>query len=987
MFRAMLKFLGAILCGAVFFSATTWATSLDKIDQFTLMINKLERVHKGLPVGNATRVKIGLRLADLHSERSRNLDYIGEHERVAEDREKALYYYNTSISKLPEAESGAIYIQMGHLYNLLGDSVKAQRFYSKVAKKNTREGAEALLSIAEIRFNKKQYKEAKLAYEKALKNKNFPRRGLAEFRLSWCEYYQGAAGKAARRAERILKTPSLLNRSGRMLSGQIDEDFQAEISRDYIRFLVDSESMKAASIDSVYKYSPKEKKETNLIYLAKELERLGQNQNAEATWNYLTKKTRSEEYRTEAYVALTQLLYKQNKKEKILPVLKDIKLSAEEYLLCESSHCTELLSRLEKTIFDWHRTEKKKPTAALLEAYEVFSKITPKAEAKFLAVEVAASRSEFKKAYKWSTSLISSLQKKLKKSPGEAKLKSDMDRALLKRIEIAELMKDKNLLAKAQESYLEMSPLGTKKHDVKYQMAYQKYEAGEYSKAAEAFYTLANAEAMPKSLRLKSADLAIDSLALLKDHKKIQMWSLAFSKSFPEKAKEYGALKNKSTLSYVADLSARKKGADWAKIQKSLEDFDLDSASEKEAIIFHRNVIIVSQKLKEFKKARYHVDQLLKIKSLEKKDREFALANGVHLAELGLDFKTAYDYQLDLNKIRKEMEPNWLKLALLADLSGQSGRPYLLKQFVKAKTKAEKTGICLKLSEGAKHWKEIDKNCQSYLLSNKDALARVLVQTYTKSADKESVKIGLSHLKNHPLGTFFWRRGFWERFETAYKKLKEHKINGSGSQTVLVKGIKRRSKLLDQFEALVGKSVKEKDWMSQVVSLSALSSEMNRMHQDLISLPSPAGLTPEEQQQYTTILSQQAAPFQSRAQNYEVHLQGLWKKEGIADSLRKTVEDSKGFMRSQLLSDVERVQETAPEEKKPELLAVMNVNLKEKKILVVDRNLLEKARMDLQKSPFSKDKLMALASLERKRNNMTMVEYLELRMKNEKKEK
>lgn len=980
----MMKIFKWIICSSVLFCSMSWATALDKIDQFTLMISKLERVHKGLPVGNPTRIKIGLRLADLHSERSRNLDYIGEHDRVAEDREKALHYYNSSINKITAEEKGPIYIQMGHLHNLLGNPTKARTFYSKVAKGNSKAGAEAFLSIAEIEFNKKNYVAAKQSYLKALQNKNFARRGLAEFRLSWCEYSMGSPAKAAARAERILKTPSLLNRSGSVLNNQIDEDFQAEISRDYIRFLVDSEGMKEKSINNVYSLSPTAKKEQNLIYLAKELERLGQNQKAEAAWNYLTTKTRSEEYRTEAYVALVQLLYKQNKKEKILPVLKDVKLSAQEYLLCGNDKCNELLRRLEKTVFDWHRTEKEKPTVALLDAYETFSKITPNTEAKFLAVEVAGSRSEFKKAYKWSSSLISGLQKELKKN-SEPKLKKDMERALLKRIEIAELMKDKELLSKAQNAYLDMSPLGTKTHDVQYQMAYQKYESGDYKAASVAFYGLANRVEMPKPLRLKSADLAIDSLALLKEHKKIQTWSSDFAKAFPEKAKEYGTLKNKSTLSYVAELSSGKKGSkktDWTKIQETLEAFDIAAASDKEAVTYHRNVIIVSQKLKNFKKARYHVDQLLKFKPLGKEDHEFALANGVLLAELGLDFKTAYNYQLDLNKVKKEVSPNWLKLALLAGLSGESGEPYLLKQLSQSKVKSEKTGICLKLSESAKHWKEIDKKCQDHLVSNKDALSQVLVKTYAKSEDKDVVKIGLSRLKEHPVGVFFWRRGFWKKFESKNTNIQAHKINGSGSQALLVKGIKGRSKLLDQFEALVGESLKAKDWMSQVVSLSALSSEMNRMYKDLVNLPSPEGLTPEEQQQYSTILQQQAAPFQSKAQNYEVHLEKLWKKDDIASALKKSLGESEGFMRSQLLADIGRVQKIAPAGTKEELFLVMQTK-QEKKTFLVDRSLIEKARMDLQKSPFSKDKLMALAALEKKRNNMTMVEYLELRIQNE----
>ncbi|MEM7646700.1 MAG: tetratricopeptide repeat protein, partial [Pseudomonadota bacterium] len=247
----------------------------------TLLINKLTNVFLKLPEGNPTKTKITLRLADLHAERGR-LEAKRESEKGClkctngeADRKKALEYYQYVLPKLKGEQRQNVLVQLGHIYEVLNQNGKAIRFYKKVLSGNQGVGAsEALFSLAEIYFKERKYSEAKGYFKRALSTDGFRRRGLASFRLAWCQYNTGEIRAAVNGLEKMLTTPELLTRNGENIVN-VDQDFKSEVAKDFTVFLAHSSQINVGAIKKVYKYSPESTRIENVSFLAKELERLG----------------------------------------------------------------------------------------------------------------------------------------------------------------------------------------------------------------------------------------------------------------------------------------------------------------------------------------------------------------------------------------------------------------------------------------------------------------------------------------------------------------------------------------------------------------------------------------------------------------------------------------------------------------------------------------------------------------------------------------
>ncbi|MCJ8275734.1 MAG: tetratricopeptide repeat protein, partial [Bdellovibrionales bacterium] len=347
-----------VLISFILMAQISWAEVTPETQ--TLLIKKLTNVFLKLPDGNPTKTKITLRLADLHAERGRLISKRELEKGCIEcsngevDRKKALEYYLYVMPNLKGEQRHNVLVQIGHIYEVLGQNNKAISLYKKVISGSTdgRGMAESLFSIGEIYFKRKDFKSAQTYYKKALGNSYFTRRGLASYRLAWCQYNSGQISSAVNGLEKILTTPKLLTRGGEEVVN-VDLDFKAEVAKDFTVFVAHSSQLNSASIQKVYKYSPDKSRIENVSYLAKELERLGRIKTAQETWELVVAKTDDPQIRMEGLIYLAGLQLKGSQKQKIAPYLKRAFQNWNSLASCkDQEQCNVLKKRVRRLVFD-----------------------------------------------------------------------------------------------------------------------------------------------------------------------------------------------------------------------------------------------------------------------------------------------------------------------------------------------------------------------------------------------------------------------------------------------------------------------------------------------------------------------------------------------------------------------------------------------------------------------------------------------------------
>ena len=98
----------------------------------------------------------------------------------------------------------------------------------------------------------------------------------------------------------------------------------------------------------------------------------------------------------------------------------------------------------------------------------------------------------------------------------------------------------------------------------------------------------------------------------------------------------------------------------------------------------------------------------------------------------------------------------------------------------------------------------------------------------------------------------------------------------AANQKLMVKSIKDRAKLLEDFEKLAAKAISSGDWTSQVVGLTVVAKEADRFYNEILSLPLPEGLSDAEQSEYMSLLGQQSAPYRNKSDMAAAKVKEFW---------------------------------------------------------------------------------------------------------------
>ncbi len=947
-----------------------------------LLIVKFERVLSHLAPKAPAYTSIALRLADLLAERARQTSIKELAEGCTtcrsglQDRQKALKIYENIVQKVSAEQQGKIFFQIGHLREILGDKPAAIKGYKDLIATSSSKTlvAETHAALGELFYKDRKYASAKPHFKKALKM-GIEQVGLANYRLAWCDYNTGAIQLGTDRLINMLKNPKLLTRTGSSGVVSVDPQFQEEISRDLATFLA-KQGPSDANIDILYQYSPESTKLSNLSYLANELERLGRHKRSIDVWLRAQALQPDPKLRLEGHVRLSQLFVNAGD---IDSAMKEMERAVELWgsTDCTEISCSELKSRLRKLVLDWHRANKTTPSVAILDAYSTYlSRFSKDTEMRYWAAGLAKDL----KLSKRSMDLFQDVALAQVKDISKSKAKNLLEDALLNQIEVAELSKDKGMLQVAYNRYLDQSLKKSRLLEVRYQKAKLIYDSENYEQAARelknvALMTVTSQDV--KGVRMQAADLALDALVLLKDDKKIELWAMEFAKIFPSKSAEYTQMSRRSVLNQTALLANTNALEAWNVLLRT----DLSDAKDEEKIIYYKNKVLLAEKLKKFSEERNAVQALLNIKTLTPKDRRFALSRRSWLAELVLDFTEAYETTKKLKLEEMSVDKRILRLAMFAELAGKDYKKYY-RDFLKFSGDSEQSVIV-----AARLVREVDNKQKALLkykkniIKNPELYMTIQLEVFIEDKNLKPIRDALkdSKLAKTAVGKILQREVYFTDLHVVKKKVAEHAIR-SNSQKILASDLKKRIQLFEKLEKKTQEALESSDWMSQIVALSMTQTEAQRLYNDILALPIPDGLTSEEQNQYLSLLGQQAGPYQVKASDINIKVKELLSDPMIVRRLVGNFSNLSQAERTISQSHLKILRPFLPETQKVALVAALkadsSLNLEGKPSL----DTIEQIRANVRKDPLNLKYLGELKNLEERMGNSTMVSYLTARI-------
>ncbi len=971
---------GFIFATILFLSFQSLAQNLDEMAQEKL-IEKLTQVNLNLPPSDTSRASITLRLADLHAERARRLSMKELNQGCtvctagSKDREKAIRLYNEVLPTLENEQKARVNTQIGHLHELSGQESKAMAIYESLLNdKNEKISSEAQLSLAEIYFKKRNYAQALGFYKKVMQSSS-SQKGLATYRAGWCYFNQGQVEQGVVELKKVLQTPELLSRSQ---SGVISLDiqFQEEVSRDLATFLA-RRPFNEAELNTLYKLSPDNAKLAHLSYLASEYERLGQVPAAISAWRFSIQRQSEPKARMEGHVHLAQLqAAHQNRKE----AARDYETALSLWSglgNCVDDTCKQLKVRLRQFVLDWNTMEKKSPSQELLESYQKYLAVFPsEVDMRLWQAQVAAQLKDYELSVRENLLVATALSQEAKSQPKMEKARKDwLEVSLLAAIENAELSKNNSLVDKTTQAYLDLSIERKKEMDVRYQRAHMVYEAGQYGAAAEQMRALALDKKASADIRSKAAELSLDSLVVLKDDTRLEAWSKELSSALPTQAAAFLGLARKSVLTQSSQQAASQ---DLDKAWITLNRFDGTGATQEEKNVYLKNKLILAEKLRKLPEARDAADQLIRQPGVSQEDMQFALSRKAWLAELQFDFATALATTEKV--VVKDTDPagRSLKMAVLADLAQKDSSSYY-KQFVKESKDTDKTLAVV--AQIVKTSKQPEKDLEAYknlLLKKPEFYTEAVYEVYAKTGKLvllAPITSGTQFIVT-PFGKSAVRAELMAKYLTQKEKLSKSVLESS-NQKKLAQSLKSRVALMEETEKLASRAVDQQEWASQIVLLNLLAQEHQRFYNEVLSLPVPAGLSAEEEQQYLGLLSEQAAPHQTKANDIQGKLAEIYKNKDAFAKFSDNVQNQVEPMRAISVKELDVVKAVVPAELQS-LLIVRTVAAAAPAQPAIAE--VEKLRQQVRESPFDKTRLQQLLTFEKQLGRSSMVAYLQSRL-------
>lgn len=968
-----------LVLAAAFVLSAAFSSANDGLDEKAqnLLIEKLTQVNLNLAPNDSSKTSITLRLGDLHAERARRLANAELNQGCTtctagdRDRKKAIEMYNSVLPQLQSDQKARVLTQVGHLHELTGQEAKAISIYEQLLKnENPSIASEAQLSLAEVYFKKRNYPLALEHYNK-VKQSHPTQKGLATYRAGWSLFNMNRMDAAAAELKAVLSSQELLSRTvGGAVS--VDKQFQEEVSRDYATFL-SRLPFSEKHIEELYTLSPENAKLAHTQYLASEYERLGQVPAAIAAWRFVIQRQSNPQQRLEGHVHLAQLQAQHQQRDK---AVQDFSQSLDLWKslgACTDDSCKNLKIRLKQFVVDWSALEKKEASPELLDAYKQYLAVFPEEhDLRLWQAQAAQKKGEHEFAMNENLFVADSLTQS--KAPLTDQQKTWLETALLGAIESAELSKKNENIDKATSAYLAKSIDRKKEIDVRYQRAQLVYEMGQNEAAAEQFKALALDKKAPADIRSKSADLAMDALVLLKDDVRLEAWSSELSKALPSQAASLQSVARKSVLTQSSQqATSGNLEAAWATLMR----FESKGASPDEKITYLKNKLILAEKLGKLQPARDAAEELLRQPALADVDREFALSRKAWLAELQFDFAGALA-ATEKMKMTGEEEQKFLKLALLADLAGKDATGYYRQYLKVVKDKDKAVAVASELVRKLNYSEKELEAQRKTLEQNSDVYAQMIYEVYAHSGNAKLLDriTNDKNLAATPFGSAALRSKLLAAYIPLRDKIKGSVIDSS-SQGKLAKSLKMRVAYLDEAEKQAMKAVDAQEWASQVVFLSLVAQENERFYNEVLSLPVPEGLSGEEEQQYLSLLSQQAGPHQTKANDIKAKLSEIYGQDASFAKYREVVDAQAQPIRKVFIREMAVLKSAMPNEQQAKIADVASEKAEAARPSLAQ---VESARQIVREKPFEKAGIESLIGLEKQMGSTSMVSYLQNRL-------
>jgi hypothetical protein len=984
-----------ILFSLLLLSQSLFAVQMDE-SAHDMVIQRLEMGLSNMEKNEPERIGILLRLADLLADRSR-LKAMNEVERhcndqkteactgAKQDRTKAIALYNEALPSAEKDRQGPVILQIAHLHSMNEQSAKSIELYNNVLKAKKGKYASDVIGVAhaslgEILFRKSDFKAAAKHFE-AARRENIKNRGLVEYRLAWCQLNLGDSRKAIRTLTNLLEKPELM--ATQTTEGKtVDASFVQDVSKDLARFL-SREKVGVQEITLLRSLSPEKTRKDNLYVLATESDRLGKKQEALQVWSaYVDEPTVDSNEKLEVQIRVAKLHYDMNKKEqtaqsfeKAMHMWRSSPCKGDEEL------CTELKTRSRQLVTAWNKAEKQEPTQNLFRSYIAYTEaFRDDVEMLHWGAVIGREIGKHQQSAIMFHEAAYLASQQLKQKPNDKQLSNIFEGSLLGEIEMAEASKDKKAQEAAYNFYLQLNPNGKEAFRVRYQRAQVFSSTNRHQEAFSEFHYLAsNPTKEHRDLRLKSADLALDSLVALKDDKNLQVRSLEYARFFPERKAEYLKISRKATLTIVATQLKAGKSSDRSAYKASLAALDkmtLDGADEQERIKYYKNRLVIAQKALALDAVKDSAQQLMKIKGLSSADREWALEQKVWVAELQLNFSEAYRISQQMKHLSLSKADRELRLALLAELSGQSARAHHEK-FLKLTDNARAANLVriTLIKDSRQPWNEFDKHF-SRLKQTPDLLAGIALETYARKQDtKRAEKIlKTSAIAQYPAGATLARHLDMKKFNEFDAQIRQHQILGY-SDKAMQKSLKERLRLINTSERMAQNAISRRDWTLQALALNQMARENRRLYTDIMKLPIPSKLNAADKKRYQDLLKTQSEPYLARAEKIESQRQDMWSDSTSMRNLQAAYMTATPELQKIYRDEIKELAVNAPPSAKNRLQNLLNTPYRRpshKDIMT--------ARRELQANPFDVSKAQALRELEQQAGSNSMVAYLDERI-------
>lgn len=1012
-----------VLTGA---QATAEPEKMD-VETHRFLIEKLEAVISATPKGDVTRVPALLRLADLFSEEARLLMMTEVEKGCIQspkdakemagcgvsngDRRNAIKYYEMALNESSNALQSRILFQLAYLYEQNNESKKAAALYTKILSLGSKHFSKVVLGqsqagLGEIAFKDKKFKEAKKAFELALVNKETPRRGWVVYRIAWSELNLGQAETGKQRLLQILKTPSLLTMESTE-GAKIDASFQEDVARDLTVFFAKT-GFSEKDIDSLWNLSPLHARKSILMDLAEEAERTGQKRAAIAVWSKLAnqpidRKNKDNALvgreRIEAQTRVATLRFGLGEKAKAVTDFKQVMLLWKKNSCEPEAECALLQKRLRKLVIDWNKNEETNLSRELLSMYTIYAaQFQDDSEMAFwganVARELKANREAsilYHQAAEEAAKTLSGPKKELAKDEKQtAQIRTVFEGSLLAEIEMAELAKDSKLRDQAYNHYLALNASGPKALEVKYQQAHVQYDAGQTAKAADMFYAIAaredvcRAKSAPALCR-QAADLALDSIVIVKNDERLEATATEFAAIYASGgSKDFSAIARRARLNIAAKAANGSSTSAMNENLKKLTDSNLKDASREDVLLTHQNRFVLAEKTRNFAAASAAAVAIINFKGATDAEREDAMAKRLWVAEMQLDFPTAYVTAKQMKMAKVKPAERELKLALLAELSGRDARPHLTKFIALTHDRKAELAARVKLIKASNYALAEFNRHFAAISKDSELLASVGLDVYARHPAPKLAKqlLAVRGVAKMPEGAVLVRAGEMKAIESWAKKLSQMKLPVGASDKTLQKSLASRVKTLSEADIFANKQIKSQDGWLQALALQTVAVENRRLKNEIMALPIPKGLKANDAHRYNVLIAHQVAPFEIKAIKIDQKLAKFWADQP-AERFARAIEQSTGPKRSLFIKEAKSmiaVLNILSAAKGPAAAAERLTQAVNSETPEVRPASLASAREDVRQNPFDVESLKHLRSLEAEAGRDTMVTYLDSRM-------